>query len=746
MFDANDPLHCDWIKSFEVTVSRPLLFEPFYLNVYFTADYPHPDATITIVSSDTKTFDKHDLRHAHRHRIASNNVSGKTGVPLKESDLNRFWSVRLTFVDNDGVERCFDRDILFGQIDVLNPTHDRETLFPERVHPAYEHRKDTGVCFSGGGTRAHLLAAGQMRFLQKYGHDKKIGYYSSVSGGSWASSIYTFASKANIEGLLGQWVEPENAKKRLKQKTIPTINRGASSGVFFASLLFNLVLTIRQQFAEHPEAASDVDATFLERFSVAVDEFMRVPPDRLWIEAVNLAFLVPNLPLSLTDRVIESSFTLDNASHEAIKQNSGQLQSQILNMLQANYSPHEDYPPYYIANSLMLRPQTGRADHYIPYEYTPLYQGAGFQGDWSTGTFKSMKIGGHSPMFSYDTTLISEVSKNKAWVMRQQFDSHASLATATGTSSSAFAGATSVLSQPSLIPVEKVLNSLLDADGNSLNLNGYESLYDLIKDTGLLDASDPSQAAVLKVFAEDNDPLTQLITSAIKYLGIDGLVRKMTPNANYFSPIRAESKVKNTQVNFGDAGLSDNFGLMALLRRGVKKIIVFVNTGTELELLDKPLDSGVTSTIDQGMAAFFGKADQPMDVSGVRFDGMEVFDGAKFANLEKQLLDCKARKEPQVARTKLRVKTNKRWDVPESPQVDILWYYNCRPESWEEAVGKQVIKALDKEGTKHIGKFPFYETFKVTILGTQAFESNLMTDIAQWNLETTKDNVEDLLS
>ena len=52
--------------------------------------------------------------------------------------------------------------------------------------------KKTGVCFSGGGTRAMTCAAGQMKALYDLDLWQHFGYISSVSGGTWASSIFTY--------------------------------------------------------------------------------------------------------------------------------------------------------------------------------------------------------------------------------------------------------------------------------------------------------------------------------------------------------------------------------------------------------------------------------------------------------------------------------------------------------------------------------------------------------------------------
>lgn len=52
-----------------------------------------------------------------------------------------------------------------------------------------------GVCFSGGGSRALSAAMGQMRGLKYLGLLDHVFFISSVSGGTWASSIFTYLPK-----------------------------------------------------------------------------------------------------------------------------------------------------------------------------------------------------------------------------------------------------------------------------------------------------------------------------------------------------------------------------------------------------------------------------------------------------------------------------------------------------------------------------------------------------------------------
>ncbi|MFO1496577.1 MAG: hypothetical protein U1F26_18195 [Lysobacterales bacterium] len=62
-----------------------------------------------------------------------------------------------------------------------------------------------GLCFSGGGSRALTCAMGQLRGLRALGLLDQTFALSSVSGGTWASSLYTYLpASISDDEFLGQ--------------------------------------------------------------------------------------------------------------------------------------------------------------------------------------------------------------------------------------------------------------------------------------------------------------------------------------------------------------------------------------------------------------------------------------------------------------------------------------------------------------------------------------------------------------
>lgn len=86
-------------------------------------------------------------------------------------------------------------------------TNPKSVVFPE-ISEGYVEIDDTsvGLALSGGGSRSHVLCAGYLRGLKEMNVLKDVKYISSVSGGSWASSVFTFA-QIDDEKLLGKTVD-----------------------------------------------------------------------------------------------------------------------------------------------------------------------------------------------------------------------------------------------------------------------------------------------------------------------------------------------------------------------------------------------------------------------------------------------------------------------------------------------------------------------------------------------------------
>lgn len=87
---------------------------------------------------------------------------------------------------------------------------DPSFTFPESSSANLAGRADVGIAFSGGGSRAFVSAAGEVRALRLLGLVGRIKYAASVSGGSWFNALWQFwqSGAADEAALLGPYVPP----------------------------------------------------------------------------------------------------------------------------------------------------------------------------------------------------------------------------------------------------------------------------------------------------------------------------------------------------------------------------------------------------------------------------------------------------------------------------------------------------------------------------------------------------------
>ena len=289
--------------------------------------------------------------------------------------------------------------------------------------------------------------------------------------------------------------------------------------------------------------------------------------------------------------------------------------------------------------------------------------------------------------------------------------------------------------------IQQVLEyfGLIDSESQPKETFAKETVEDLLKHITFLKANATDNSfdfskiiKLLKFLIKSFNDINNLILDFLNSIKDD--LDQFTPKANYFSPKLAEEKLVNTKMNFGDAGLADNFGLMALLRRNVKKIVVFVNTNVELQVNEK----NQITQMDDSVKAFFGKASPASSALGIQLDNLKVFPKKDFHELEKQLVAQYNKQDTLYAITKLKVEGNAHWDVkPREEKVEIMWYYTSRPAKWESQVDRNFLNELDQHKDTIIGRFPFYETFSVTMRGLEPFEINTAAHLAEWHLENT---------
>lgn len=109
----------------------------------------------------------------------------------------------------------------------------------QRNFPSSQVNLRTGLCFSGGGSRALTVTMGVLRALESLKLIPHVDAISSVSGGTWASSIYMFAKDVSIKELLGEDTTPNELTMDRLLKTPARIGAVATTSI--TSLLWHNV-------------------------------------------------------------------------------------------------------------------------------------------------------------------------------------------------------------------------------------------------------------------------------------------------------------------------------------------------------------------------------------------------------------------------------------------------------------------------------------------------------------------------
>lgn len=210
----------------------------------------------------------------------------------------------------------------------------------------------TGVCFSGGGTRAMNLALGQMKGLDSLDLWGDIGYISAVSGGSWASTIFTYYNEGaeNDQQLLGNSIPPH----KITLDTLTYMPKG-----FMGEVISNhLIDDVFERLAE-----GSLTFGILQKM------------DYIWIDAVGSTYLKP---YGLYDPDHPKYFTLNDSTKTAILARNPTLKAP--DFITVHNQKGDNKRPFLVVNSSLLAPAK-----YLPlknpenlsvFNYTPLYIGS----------------------------------------------------------------------------------------------------------------------------------------------------------------------------------------------------------------------------------------------------------------------------------------------------------------------------------------------------------------------------------
>jgi hypothetical protein len=199
--------------------------------------------------------------------------------------------------------------------------------------------------------------------------------------------------------------------------------------------------------------------------------------------------------------------------------------------------------------------------------------------------------------------------------------------------------------------------------------------------------------------------------------------------------------VVTEEIGHGDGGFGDNLGIMPLLARGVKNILVFSNTVTKLaENNDDikslffpigPPDSGGDKT-----------ANRVFWCSDEREDGCTPGETNTYY---KTLMDgLAARRDAGKAQVfcagPWKVRANEHYGVAAMESgVNICWFYTSTSSAWEATLPAQfrdMVHGVDKtKYGKNFDDFPWLKTFgqnKTHVIQLTAPQVNLLSNLTAW--------------
>lgn len=252
------------------------------------------------------------------------------------------------------------------------------------------------------------------------------------------------------------------------------------------------------------------------------------------------------------------------------------------------------------------------------------------------------------------------------------------------------------------------------------------SVQDAMATTGAAPAYYAVQASTLSSIALGWAPplkgLVKIITKALpEYLHWD---------------IERNERAKDRNRQFGDGGFADNLGLIPLLKRGTKKVVVFVNSQDKLDLGGQG--------IYEGIQLMFGEEDKN-DKSILARNRNHVLETASdpkegtfgYRDTVKGLKTAKKNGGPIVFSGKYKVKKNSWHGVKGGYEVEIAWVYLDCPQNWLKELNNQTkTEELSKDDYEN---FPNYKTFfpngdRKDVIDLTLPQVQLMSNLTGWTV------------
>lgn len=202
-------------------------------------------------------------------------------------------------------------------------------------------------------------------------------------------------------------------------------------------------------------------------------------------------------------------------------------------------------------------------------------------------------------------------------------------------------------------------------------------------------------------------------------------------------PLVDMGEVRAKEYTYGDGGNLENLGIMPLLKRGVEKIVVFINT--EDELIDK---KGGLKINDSLKALFTGMGEPLFHKSSKMFDLNYVFKNEDFKITVDGLFEAKhdISRCGMVFKKTYKIVANRHYGIKGDWESEILWVYNFKPKPWTDDLGDNLKEKLSyKSWWKK--RFPYFKTSyqnRPSVVDMSPLQANLLANLTCWVVRKNK--------
>ncbi len=577
--------------------------------------------------------------------------------------------------------------------------------YPGNAWDAPSANTKTGLCLSGGGSRALSAGLGQLIGLASvsngYGGTllDSVDYISSVSGGTWLTSIFSFSDNQDLDDLLGVYAPPDT----LTEENIGVLSAGSIGHV--------------------PGKLSYTGMIDIVHEKIGLENIVKYPQVRKWIWPVIVGELVLS-PYDLYSGTMVGSgenitpmpmryFSLDKAYMEKnIKALSG---DGVANgsLTEDDFYFHQSGRPFPIMNTNIKLDYQQSDSALLPVQGTPVAVGA-------TGTVSqsgiTLSADGGVEAFAFTSNWQSQTGSDAVIDIDRRY----SLIDIVGCSSAFFA--------------EFVGRKV--ASAASIFATGANAINSASKHQGSIKDAEDSVLSDLS---------------------------SLVPQYNYW-PI-GPATPNNQQTGFADGGDLDNTGLLGMLARSdARSIVVCYNAelpiGSSENIAVAGYDEKV-AFISSDIPILFGYEPKAVNGTYVRFsdntpsdlkflEAAQVFEPTEFGPLVKALFVAShGQKSPTVACTpSLQVCDNLYAGIKSRGSVDILWIYNNYAEDWIQEIYRSSSVLADniKIGRYIFGsdfyEFPNYST--ALQIDLNASQVNALAQFQAWVIHQVSGQIKDL--